>query len=53
LSFVFIDILALFATKLLSTISFQIPAAPFPDGADLAVRVCDVPKGQVTPSGTT
>jgi hypothetical protein len=46
------DILALFPKKHLSTISFQLAAAPFPDGADPAVRVCDVLKGQIRASGT-
>jgi len=51
-SFVFIDILALFPKKHLSTIGFQLPAVPFPDGADPALWVRDVPKGQVRADGT-
>jgi hypothetical protein len=51
-SFFFIDILALFPKKHLSSISFQLAAVPFPDGADPALWVCDVPKGQIRPDGT-
>jgi hypothetical protein len=46
------DILALFPAKHLSTISFQLPAVPFPDGAGPAVWVSDVPKGQIGATGT-
>ena len=39
------DILALFPAKHLSTISFQLPALPFPDGADPAVWGLRCPEG--------
>jgi len=52
LSFVFIDILALFAQKHFSTIGFK----PQPLHSRMAqtpmCRVCDVPKGQVRAIGT-
>ena len=45
LCFVFIDILALFPKKHLSTISFQLAAAPFRDGADPDVWGLRCPEG--------
>jgi hypothetical protein len=39
------DILALFPKKHLSTISFQLPAMPFPDGADPGVWGLRCPEG--------
>jgi hypothetical protein len=44
-SFVFMDILALFPKKHLSTISFQLPAMPFQDGADPDVWGLRCPEG--------
>jgi hypothetical protein len=44
-SFFFIDILALFAKKLRSTITFQLPATPFPDDADPGVWGLRCPEG--------